>query len=151
VASRQNVFFSTRRKSTSALSYFGERLDPMCTACPSTRSRSKGTSFTSFDGLKVAPTLFASGACSSVVCNIFESSCFAAAPSAKSQHSTSHSYAHVPYLAHQLSVFRTSLQQINLLCVFQAPNDVCGGHNIYTSLGRTSLHPVIDSWRYRHH
>jgi hypothetical protein len=88
----KNVFFACR-KSTSALSYFDERLDPMRTAHLLTRSRSRGIYFTSFDGFKVVPTLFASGACSSVVRSIFESSCFEVAPTAKSQYSTSHSYA----------------------------------------------------------
>lgn len=37
-----------------------------------------------------------------------------------------------PYLAHQLSLFQTSLRQVNLLCVFWALDGVCGGHKIYT-------------------
>jgi hypothetical protein len=50
-----------------------------------------------------------------------------------------------------LSVFQTSLQQINLLCAFQTPEGVHDGHNIYTGLGRASLLPVIGGLRYRHH
>jgi hypothetical protein len=57
----------------------------------------------------------------------------------------------VPYLARQLSVFRTSLQQVNLLCAFRASEGVHGGCKIYTGLGRTSLHPVIGGLGYRHH
>jgi hypothetical protein len=37
------------------------------------------------------------------------------------------------------------------ICVFQAPDGVCGGHKIYIGSGRTSLHPVIDGLRYWHH
>jgi hypothetical protein len=40
----------------SALSYFGERLEPMHVVRPSAHSGSKGISFTSFTGLKVMPT-----------------------------------------------------------------------------------------------
>jgi hypothetical protein len=50
-----------------------------------------------------------------------------------------------------LSVFRTSLRQINLLCVFRAPEDVHGRHKIYIGSGRMSLLAVIGSLRYRHH
>jgi hypothetical protein len=50
-----------------------------------------------------------------------------------------------------LSVFRTSLRQVNLLYVFRAPDGVRGGRKIYTSSGRTSLLPVIGGLRYRHH
>jgi hypothetical protein len=55
-----------------------------------------------------------------------------------------------PYLVHQLSMFRTSLQQVNL-CVFRAPNCVRVGHKINTGSGKTSLHPIFGGLRYRHH
>jgi hypothetical protein len=48
-----------------------------------------------------------------------------------------------------MSVFRTSLRQINLLYVFRAPDGVRGGRKIYTGPGRTSLLLVIDDLRYR--
>jgi hypothetical protein len=48
-------------------------------------------------------------------------------------------------------VFRNSLRQVNLLCVFLAPDGVHGGRKIYTSSGRTSLHLVIDGLHYMHH
>jgi hypothetical protein len=76
----------------SSFSYFGERLEPMCTIHSSTHSGSNGISFTSFNGLKVVPILFVSDGYSSEVCSIPESSYLAVASSAKSQHSTSHSY-----------------------------------------------------------
>jgi hypothetical protein len=41
-----------------------------------------------------------------------------------------------------VSVYHTSLRQVNLLCVFRTPEGVCGGRKIYTSSGRTSLHPA---------
>jgi hypothetical protein len=50
-----------------------------------------------------------------------------------------------------LSVFRTSLQQVNLLCAFWASDGVLGGYKIYTGSGRMFLFPVIDGLRYRHH
>ena len=53
----------------------------------------------------------------------------------------------VPYLVHQLSVFRTSLQQVNLLCVFQAPNGVHGGRKINTGSSRMSQLLDIDGSR----
>jgi hypothetical protein len=87
----KNVIFYTG-KSTSALSYFEGRLEPMRTVCPSTHSGSKGISFISFTGLNAAPVLFASGDYSFAAYNILESSCLAAVPSAKSHHFTSHSY-----------------------------------------------------------
>jgi hypothetical protein len=40
-------------------------------------------------------------------------------------------------------VFHTSLQQVNLLCVFRAPEGVRGGRKIYTGSRRTFLHPAI--------
>jgi hypothetical protein len=64
--------FYVQRKSTSVLSYFGVRLKPMRTVHPSTHSGSKGISFTSFTGLKVAPVLFMSGGCLSTTYNIPE-------------------------------------------------------------------------------
>jgi hypothetical protein len=51
----------------------------------------------------------------------------------------------------KLSVFRTSLRQVNLLYAFQAPEGVRGGRKIYTSSGRTSLLSVIGGLRYQHH
>jgi hypothetical protein len=39
----------------------------------------------------------------------------------------------VPYLESQLSVFRTSLRQVNLLCVFLVPDGVRGGRKMCTS------------------
>jgi hypothetical protein len=74
-------------------SYFGGRLESMRTVHSSAHSGSKGISFTSFTGLKVALVLFASGGCSSATCSIPKSSCLVVAPSTKSQHLTSHSYA----------------------------------------------------------
>jgi hypothetical protein len=56
-----------------------------------------------------------------------------------------------PYLAHQLSVFCTSLQQVNLLYAFQAPEGVRRGCKIYTDSGRMSLLPFINGLCYRHH
>jgi hypothetical protein len=56
-----------------------------------------------------------------------------------------------PYLACQLLMFRTSLQQVNLLCVFWAPKGVRSGRNVYTGSSRTSLLPAIDDLRYWHH
>jgi hypothetical protein len=55
------------------------------------------------------------------------------------------------YMAHQLSVFRTSLRQVNLLCVFWALDGVRGGSKIYTGSDRTSLLLVIGGLRYQHH
>jgi hypothetical protein len=42
-----------------------------------------------------------------------------------------------------LSVFCTSLLQVNLLCTFRAPEDMRGGRKFYTGSGRMSLLPVI--------
>jgi hypothetical protein len=36
------------------------------------------------------------------------------------------------------------------MCVSWAPDGVFGGHKVYTSSGRTSLHPIFDDSRYRH-
>jgi hypothetical protein len=47
-----------------------------------------------------------------------------------------------------VSVFQTSLRQVNLLCVFWAPE---GTREIYTGSDRTSLLLVIGDLRYRHH
>jgi hypothetical protein len=46
-----------------------------------------------------------------------------------------------------LSVFRTSLGQVNSVCAFWAPDDVRGGRKIHTSSGRTCLHQVISGLR----
>jgi hypothetical protein len=48
-------------------------------------------------------------------------------------------------------VFWTSLRQVNLLCVFRAPDGVRDERKIYTSSGRTSLLSAIGGLRYRHH
>jgi hypothetical protein len=56
----------------------------------------------------------------------------------------------VSYLARQLSVFQTLLRQINLLCMFQAPDGGHSGRMIYTGSGIMSL-LVIDGLCYRHH
>jgi hypothetical protein len=50
-----------------------------------------------------------------------------------------------------VSVFPTLLRQVNLLCVFWAPDSVRSGRNIYIGSGRTSLLPVIGGLRYQHH
>jgi hypothetical protein len=50
-----------------------------------------------------------------------------------------------------VSVFRTSLRQVNLLYVFRALEGVGGGHKIYTRLGRMSLLLVTGDLRYWHH
>jgi hypothetical protein len=50
-----------------------------------------------------------------------------------------------------LLVFRTSLRQVNLLCVFRFSDGVHDGRKIYTGSGRTSLFPVIGGLRYQHH
>jgi hypothetical protein len=50
-----------------------------------------------------------------------------------------------------VSVFRTSFRQVNLLCAFWALDGVHGGHKIYSSLDRTSLHSVISGLLYQHH
>jgi hypothetical protein len=55
-----------------------------------------------------------------------------------------------PYLARQILVFRTSLRQVNLLCVFWAPEGMRRGHKIYIGSGRTFLRPIIGGLRYRH-
>jgi hypothetical protein len=51
----------------------------------------------------------------------------------------------------KLSVFRTSLRQVNLLYAFRAPKGVRGGRKVYTGSVRTSLLPVIGGLRYQHH
>jgi hypothetical protein len=38
--------------------------------------------------------------------------------------------------SHQVSMFRTSLRQVNLLCTLRALKGVCGGRKIYTGSGR---------------
>jgi hypothetical protein len=47
-------------------------------------------------------------------------------------------------------VFRTSLRQVNLFCMFRDLEGVRGGCKVYTGSGRTSPHPVISGLRYRH-
>jgi hypothetical protein len=56
-----------------------------------------------------------------------------------------------PYVVRQLSLFRTSLRQVNLMCAFWALEGVCRGHKIYTGSGRISLLSVIGGLPYRHH
>jgi hypothetical protein len=68
-------------------------MEPLRTVCLSAHSGSKGISFILFTSLKAAPILFVSSGCSSTVYSIPKSSCLVVAPLAKSQHSTSHSYA----------------------------------------------------------
>jgi hypothetical protein len=79
-----NISFSVRRKSMSVFSYLVESLVPIRIIPLLVPLGSKSTSFVLSVGLKVVPTLFASSVYSSVV----------AAPSAKSQHSPSHSYVY---------------------------------------------------------
>jgi hypothetical protein len=43
-------------------------------------------------------------------------------------------------------VFRTSFQQINLLCALQAPEGVHGGRKIYTGSGKTSYFSSSYLW-----
>jgi hypothetical protein len=50
-----------------------------------------------------------------------------------------------PYLTRQLSVFRTSTPTSKFVCVrFLVRGGVLGGRNVYTGLGRTSLHTVFE-------
>jgi hypothetical protein len=50
-----------------------------------------------------------------------------------------------------LSVFRTSLRQVNLLGVFRAPEGVRSWRKIYSGSGKMFLLRVIAGLRYRHH
>jgi hypothetical protein len=77
----------------STLSYLGLSLALMCTIRLLALPGLKDTSFMSSVGLKVAPAFFTLGSCSSMAYSTSKSSWPTAAPSIRSQHSSSHSYA----------------------------------------------------------
>jgi hypothetical protein len=68
------ISYSVRWKSTSALSYFREKMDLMCILRSSMCSESRCNCFALFTGLKAMPTLFTSGAFSFIVSIISMSS-----------------------------------------------------------------------------